>query len=61
MHLLPAVEFSKKLSWLAQTKVISLKTQLQAENATAGSKRTHAENACRNAALPFQIINVRKG
>ncbi len=34
-----AVAFSKKLRWLAQAKVITLKTQ------------THAENACRNAAL----------
>jgi len=33
MHLLHAVAFSKKLRWLAQTKAISLKTQLHAVNA----------------------------
>jgi len=33
MRLLHAVAFSKKLRWLAQTKVISLKTQLHAVNA----------------------------
>jgi len=33
MRLLHAVAFSKKLRWLAQTKVISLKTQLHAATA----------------------------
>ncbi len=33
MRLLHAVAFSKKLRWLTQTKVITLKTQLQAVNA----------------------------
>jgi len=33
MHLLHAVAFSKKLRWLAQIKVITLKTQLHAVNA----------------------------
>jgi hypothetical protein len=33
MRLLHAVAFSKKLHWLAQTKVISLKTQLHEVNA----------------------------
>jgi hypothetical protein len=40
MRLLHAVAFSKKLRWLAQTKVITLKMQLHAANATACSKRT---------------------
>jgi len=47
MRLLHVVAFSKKLPWLAQTKVITLKTQLLVgsnqgnyfENATACSKR----------------------
>jgi len=34
MRLLNAVAFSKKLRWLAQAKVISLKTQLHAVNAS---------------------------
>jgi len=33
MRLLRAVAFSKKLRWLTQTKVITLKTQLHAVNA----------------------------
>jgi len=33
MRLLHVVAFSKKLPWLAQTKVITLKTQLHAVNA----------------------------
>jgi len=33
MRLLHAVAFSKKLRWLTQTKVITLKTQLHAVNA----------------------------
>jgi len=33
MRLLHGVAFSKKLRWLAQTKVISLKAQLHAVNA----------------------------
>jgi len=33
MRLLHVVAFSKKLRWLAQTKVITLKTQLHAVNA----------------------------
>jgi len=33
MRLLYVVAFSKKLRWLAQTKVITLKTQLHAVNA----------------------------
>jgi len=32
MRLLQVVEFSKKLRWLAQTKVITLKTQLHVVN-----------------------------
>jgi len=31
MRLLQVIAFSKKLRWLAQTKLISLKTQLHAE------------------------------
>jgi len=34
MRLLHVVVFSKKLRWLAQTKVITLKTQLHAVNAS---------------------------
>jgi hypothetical protein len=37
------VAFSKKLHWLAQTKVLTLKTQLHAES--------HVENDGRNSAL----------
>jgi hypothetical protein len=33
MRLLHVVAFSKKLRWLAQTKVITLKTLLHVENA----------------------------
>jgi len=33
MRLLHVVAFSKKLRWLAQTKVIAMKTQLHAVNA----------------------------
>jgi len=33
MRLLHVAAFSKKLRWLAQTKVIALKTQLHAVNA----------------------------
>ena len=41
MRLLYVVAFSKKLRWLVQTKVITLKTHLHAVN---------GENDCRNAA-----------
>jgi len=46
MRLLHVVAFSKKLSWLAQTKVIILKTQL------------HAVNACVNRLSQLSFINM---
>jgi hypothetical protein len=45
MRLLHAVAFSKELQWLAQPKVITLKTQPM--------QLTHAENACRNVAVGY--------
>ncbi len=60
-RLLHSVAFSKKLRWLAQTKVISLKTQPYAVNARRKNVSQRSLNINKTKNETKSIAFIRKG